>query len=80
MNHRLLNVPICRARMAWQKRMQRTLRVQIREKGSLPLTLTFGSLEVVLDVDLGKRDSSSWLLSPNVLVGESSRSSGSTAM
>ena len=54
MNQRLLKVPTCMARIPWQRRVQRTLVVHMREKGSL---LIFG-LRGGVDV-LGIRDSSS---------------------
>lgn len=53
MNQRLLKVPMWRARIEWERRVQRTLRVQMRDKGSLrfDFDLWMG--------DLGSRDSSS---------------------
>ena len=54
MNHRLLKVPICRARIPWQRSVQSTLRVQMREKGNLPICF-FGGGGIIL----GSRDSSS---------------------
>lgn len=53
MNQRLLKVPMWRARIEWQKRVQRTLRVQMRENGNFRLGFGF------LVGDLGRRDSSS---------------------
>ena len=54
MNQRLLKVPRWRARIEWQRRVQRTFRVQIRDKGSFRLGFCFWI------GDLGRRlDSSS---------------------
>ena len=53
MNQRLLKVPMCRARIEWQRRVQRTFRVQIRDKGSFRLGFCFWM------GDLGTLDSSS---------------------
>ncbi len=53
MNQRLLKVPTWRARIEWQRRVQRTLRVQMRDKGSFRLGFDFRVS------DLGRRDSSS---------------------
>ena len=39
MNQRLLKAPMCIARIPWQRRVQRTFVVQMREKGSF---LSFG--------------------------------------
>ena len=53
MNHKLLKVPMWRARIEWQRRVQRTLRVQMRDNGNFCLGLGFWV------GDLGRRDSSS---------------------
>lgn len=53
MNQRLLKVPTCMARRKWQRRVKKTLRVQMRWKGSLRLGFEVG------EVGLGRRDSSS---------------------
>lgn len=56
MNHMLLNVPMWRAKMQWQRSVHRTLRVQMRERGSLA-SLRLGVVGV--GGCLGRRDSSS---------------------
>jgi hypothetical protein len=48
MNQRLLKVPMCMARMPWQSRVQRTLVVHMREKGSF-LSFDLGGGADVLD-------------------------------
>lgn len=53
MNQRLLKVPMWRARIEWQRRVQRTFRVQMRDNGNLSLGFGFWV------GDLGRRDSSS---------------------
>ena len=53
MNQRLLKVPMWRARIEWQRRVQRTLRVQMRDNGNLRFGFGFWA------GDLGRRDSSS---------------------
>ena len=51
MNQRLLKVPMWRARIEWQRRVQRTFRVQIRDKGNFCLGFCFwmGDLGCRLD-------------------------------
>lgn len=41
MNQRLLKVLTWRAKIEWQKRVQRTLRVQMRDNGNFPLAFGF---------------------------------------
>ena len=53
MNQRLLKVPRWRAKIEWQRRVQRTLRVQMRENGSFRLGVGFWA------GGLGRRDSNS---------------------
>lgn len=74
MNHKLLKVPMWRTRIEWQRRVQRTLRVQMRDNGNFRLGFGFWV------GDLGRRDSSSWESSRELFVGESRSSSALTAV
>ena len=53
MNQRLLKVLTWRAKIEWEKRVQRTLRVQMRDNGNFRFDFGFRV------GDLGTRDSSS---------------------
>lgn len=71
MNQRLLKVPMWRAKLEWQRRVQRTLRVQIRDNGSFRHGFGFGFWAG----GMGRRLSTSEESSRRLSIVESSSSS-----